>query len=62
MGGGSIHGFRDIRSEAIAKAPSSGLGALFKPPFDMIYNGTFEQAKMMGQHQFKWVLIDLFVS
>lgn len=35
------------------------LADLFKPPFDLIFTGTFDELRMMGQAKKRWLLVNL---
>ncbi|KAH7444291.1 hypothetical protein KP509_02G072100 [Ceratopteris richardii] len=67
----SIDAFRNFQDEANFRNQASGddasnidgskdsLAALYRPPFTLIYQGSFEQAKVEAAKQGKWLLVNL---
>lgn len=67
----SVDAFRNFQDEANfrAHAPTNGvtsvdgnkdsLAALYRPPFALMFQGSFEQAKVEAAKQGKWLLINL---
>lgn len=60
--------FRDFQAEARQQGASTSsvmtgkkktLHDLFRPPIDLLHKGTFETAKVDGQHHSKWLLVNV---
>jgi hypothetical protein len=42
-----------------ASAPRDSLASLYRPPFHLMFQGSFEQAKTTSSSQDKWLLVNL---
>ncbi|CAB4037007.1 UBX domain-containing 7-like, partial [Paramuricea clavata] len=61
--------FRDFQAEAreqeqqlrgkVGKAKRKTLKDLFKPPLDIMHKGTFETAKVAGEQERKWLIVNI---
>lgn len=49
----------DRSAESEAGPPKDALAALFRPPFDITFQGTIEQAKTEGTSKNKWLLVNV---
>ncbi|PSC74669.1 UBX domain-containing 2 isoform X1 [Micractinium conductrix] len=62
-----VDAFRDFRAEAggaggsgaAAAGGAGGLAAMFEPPRDMLFHGTFDEAKAHAQEQGRWLIVNL---
>lgn len=67
----SVDAFRNFQEEAsfrahaepngatVVKENKDSLAALYRPPFSLMFQGSFEQAKMEAAKQGKWLLLNL---
>ncbi|XP_076911377.1 plant UBX domain-containing protein 7-like [Bidens hawaiensis] len=49
----------DQGSTSTAEASKENLASLYRPPFALMYHGTFEMAKDAAKHQDRWLLVNV---
>ena len=53
-----------LRNDKKKKKPASasaGLATLFRPPFELMFSGSFQEAKLVAREQKRWLLINIQV-
>ncbi|XP_039126282.1 plant UBX domain-containing protein 7 [Dioscorea cayenensis subsp. rotundata] len=49
----------DKNAPSTANGSRDNLASLYRPPFDLMFNGTFDKAKVEASHMDKWLLVNL---
>jgi hypothetical protein len=61
-GGSPLSGSPDLGNSSSSSSPGSKakrLADLFRPPFDIMFHGTFEEAREDAKEKNKWLLINI---